>query len=530
MANVRSSWLAAVCICVSTPATAQGTAPPLVVQPNEAILPVGAAQSFQILDAQGREVRSDDWSVSDATVAALTIEDGRAVLVGKSPGPVVLTGSGARTTEVVVPGQGAVIQDAQQAWILRPTDGRFTHLVWSTSAWGASSEAENFTETAPWYYYQDDGPRSAHVRAIRHDGLQVWQWPNPPSPEVPHLICGDFFGGVLLYVGDNFWNRVLVSVDASGRERWRVSLPGMRTTGVNITPEGVVFVVQNNRGVSRIVGVDGRTGAQVFSHALDTGEEVRRNVELRAADKVVCVPGKETSLPSSLFPTDIITVDATNFAYSYLSLVIDGGDCTAGAVLAPSDLRIHVVQRLVMVDIGYRMKTSETTIEESTRDGDAATTPVEATYPTGNLIPGSGSDGTGNILAVRKTRRYWPSTGIAVGELLYRVDGARKVKFRMDLPLAWNGRGWSTLLGEDNVGFTSGGKTVIAFNTITGAELWRWVSKQSRADVTMAAAGNTLLVHETDDYVLLKSGREEGRREEEFMLFVQKLRPQYEGE
>jgi outer membrane protein assembly factor BamB len=496
-----------------------------LVQPSEVLLPVGASQPFQLLDSQGNEVPSEGWSVSNPEIAELTIEGGHAILLGKAPGRVVLTNdSGARSREIVVPNTDSKVPAGQQTWILRPIDGRFAHLLWSSSAWGASIEGENFTETAPSYYYQDVGPHSAHVRAIRRDGLQVWQWPPSPSREVPNLIAGDYFGGALLYVGD-VASRVLVDVNADGRERWRVAVPGFNGKGVNITSEGVMYFVQAEIGGGRILGLDARTGAPLISQRLDAGREVRRNIRMRGGTPV-CAPGVEESIPAPFMYSRVLAnvTGEANLAYANLSLVADAGHCTPGAPLALADIHVQVVQRLLMIDIDGALKSSETTIDKVERDGDASTMWIDANAPTNDLIPSP--DGTGNILAVRTLRRRWLQPNWTLrGEWLYRITDARKVHYRLPVPVAPGGRGWTTVLGEGDIGFTSGGRTVLAFDTATGRERWRWVSRQSRADVILAAADGSLLVHEGDHYLLLRSGHIEARRTEEFMLFVQKLRP-----
>src|SRR5436190_7662512 len=71
------------------------------IEPSEVLLPLGVSQRFQLLDAHGNELPSNEgWTVSDPTMAELTIEGGHAVLLAHKVGNVTLRhDSGAETKE-----------------------------------------------------------------------------------------------------------------------------------------------------------------------------------------------------------------------------------------------------------------------------------------------------------------------------------------------------------------------------------------------------------------------------------------------
>src|SRR6266436_5197092 len=61
------------------------------IEPSEVLLPLGVSQRFQLLDAGGNELPSNEgWTVSDPTMAELRVEGGHAVLLARKVGNVTL--------------------------------------------------------------------------------------------------------------------------------------------------------------------------------------------------------------------------------------------------------------------------------------------------------------------------------------------------------------------------------------------------------------------------------------------------------
>src|SRR6516162_2530268 len=207
----------------------------ILIEPSEVLLPLGVSQRFQLLDAGGNELPSNEgWTVSDPTMAELTIEDGHAILLARKVGNVTLRHeSGAETKEIRIHDRKPPMP-VESRWILQPIDGEFVNALWASGSWfgriDEGSDEEKAASAA--YFYEDRGPQSSHIRAVREDGLQAWQWP-AGSEEVPHMLCGDFYSGVLAYVGDK-QNRTLISITASGKERWSVAVPGFPGRNVNV--------------------------------------------------------------------------------------------------------------------------------------------------------------------------------------------------------------------------------------------------------------------------------------------------------
>ena len=211
--------------------------------------------------------------------------------------------------------------------------------------------------------------------------------------------------------------------------------------------------------------------------------------------------------------------------YSEAWAVADAGQCRPKAALDLKSVRIESTQRLVAVDIHPDGTITTQNVEQNSAAGPATTASLVATMPTGDIIPGDGDTGQGNFLAVRRVTSNWGDKIPAqVDELEYRISADREVLYRFQVPLDPDGAHSVTLLGEDRIGFTSRGKTVIAFDQDTGQEKWRWEGKNPWVVPDAALKGGEVLDRVGEHYVIVKNGKQEDQRDEGFMLFVMKFR------
>jgi outer membrane protein assembly factor BamB len=524
-ALVGHAW---VLLCAAI-AAAQSGPPVIFIQPSQVLLPIGQSQPFQLLQLDGNERPSSEWTVSDPKIAELTIESGRATVTGMAAGHVtLLNGSAREAAEIDIrDAQPPMPQDSR--WILRPIDGQFVHVLWASGTWGGSIAGADTSEDAdiPAYFYEDRGPNGSHVRAIRKDGLQTWQWPDSFSSESPRMICGDVLGGALVQIGDQ-QSRTLVDLDAAGHERWRAAAPGFNGKDFTYTMAGMFYFLEEHPNMTgaRIVGLDAHDGRQTFAFDLPATRESLRGLALRNGE-LICSPGAENSVPLPSRHSRILSnaERVANLAYSEFELVADGGNCAADSVVTPMQVHVEVTQRLVMVDIHEDQTASTRTVEENTAKGAADSTWIRATVPTGDIIPGE--QGTGNFLAVRRTLQLWRGTGPGtIEEFQYRITEDRNVKYRVPVPLSPLGVSSGMLLGED-LGYTTRGNVVIAFDVETGREIWRWASSKSNVQACAALQGDKVLVHEGNEYTIVKDGKPEEHLPEDYMLFVFKFRPDW---
>jgi hypothetical protein len=106
------------------------------IEPSEVLLPLGVAQRFQLLDASGNELPSNEgWTVSDPTMAELSVEDGHAILLARKVGNVTLRHeSGAETKEIRIHDRKPPLP-VESRWILQPIDGEFVGALWASGTW-----------------------------------------------------------------------------------------------------------------------------------------------------------------------------------------------------------------------------------------------------------------------------------------------------------------------------------------------------------------------------------------------------------
>jgi outer membrane protein assembly factor BamB len=502
------------------------------IEPSEVLLPLGVSQRFQLLDAGGNELPSNEgWTVSDPTMAELSVEGGHAILLALTVGNVTLRHeSGAETKEIRIHDREPPMP-AESRWILQPMDGEFVRAIWASGSWFGRIDdgSDEKKEESAAYFYEDRGRQSSHIRAIREDGLQAWQWP-VGTEEVPHILCGDFYSGVLAYVGDK-QNRVLISITASGKERWRAAVPGFPGRNVNVALTGDVLLVEENpdSAGARVVVLNGRDGAEKVNFALPPSREIVRNMELRNGN-AVCSPETESSrnLPayySDVMTNAIVSPNVTTMAYSELSLIADGGKCEPGAIIPPERIHLSAVQRLMIWDLTDEQGTKFYTVEEHGTEGDASSLIFEVAEPTGDLIVGE--TGTGNFLAVRHARMHWPTLAYEdVGYFQYRVTEDRTVKYRFPVKVSGTKLTSTMLLGDNNaIGYVTRGNDLVAFDTDTAKELWRWKSDNSDISACAALKGDAVIVREGKTFAVIRSGKLEDHRDPDFMLFVMKFLP-----
>ncbi len=498
------AWLTA----AGTTGAAQLGRPVLVVQPIAAEIPIGLTQPFQLLDMNGRAVPSDEWSLSDPTVADLTVEDGRARLTGRRDGVVTLVnGRGARSDAIRVRPRAPEFTTAR--WLLRPVDGRFTKVL------GAAAT----------YFYEDRGRASAHIRAIRKDGLQAWQWPPPLAGGQPTLLATDAAGGVLLRVATRE-HRELVSLDDEGRERWRMSAPGVPPAGIAHTSRGAALYVSDAGPPQRLIALDGPAGRQTAALLLDGGQTVHRGFRVHAGG-FVCDPSyvKRDALPLHATPVVANARGGANVAYAEWSIVADAGACAAGARVAPSDIRVHTQQQLVLLDVDPGFAVTRHILDASTNDANGGERSVVMQAPMPALLAGS----AGHLLAVRRLSRDWVSgEARPLGEFVLRLSGdARHIVYRVPLPAAREAAPVSLLSSDGHRAvYAARGQTVLSFDADSGRERWRWMSPRGPVDAVLALEDDALIVRNGAVYTTLDGGQVRSDVDEAHMLFVLRHLPE----
>lgn len=486
------------------------------VQPLAAEIPIGRSQTFQLLDMNGRLVPSDEWTVSDQSVAELSKADGRATLIGRRDGLVTLTARGGRSDVIRVRARDAELTDVR--WTLRPVDGRFTKVLPAASS----------------YYYEDRGRASTHIRAIGKDGLQRWQWPPPLSGGIPVLLATDNTGGALLLVKTRD-QRELVNLDSDGQERWRVPAPGLQESGIGVTGSGGVLFVSDTGTARRLVGVNGETGKQEMAVLLDAGKSTQRNFTVQAGG-FVCTPGVTRSDTPVLRVTPVVTNarGVASVAYAEWTMSADAGACGAGTRLALTDIRVQAQQRLVLLDIDARFSVTRQILDDSSRDTHGNERGVPMMAPMADLL--MAADGS-VFLPVRRVSRDWLTGDEGpLGEFVMRLaPETRKPLYRTALPTAAvalantpaavataSAAAVNIRLLLDEGGrtvYVSRGQAVLALDTTNGQERWRWTATRGLVEVLMPMKGEAALVRNDGRYIRVMRDQSTVDVDESVLLF-----------
>jgi len=310
-----------------------------------------------------------------------------------------------------------------------------------------------------------------------------------------------------------------------------VAVPGFPGRNVNVALTGDVLLVEENSDSAgaRVVVLNGRTGVEKVNFALPPSHEIVRNMELRNGGAVGS-PEAESSrnLPayySNIMTNAIVSPNVTSLVYSELSVVADGGKCDPGAIIRLDRIHLTAVQRLMIWDLTDEAGAKFYTVEEHAAEGDAASLVFEVAEPTGDLIVGE--TGTGNFLAVRQARMHWPTLALEnVGYFQYRVTEDRTVKYRFPVRVSSSNLSSTMLLGDNNaIGYVTRGNDLVAFDTDTAKELWRWKSDNTDIYACAALKGDAVIVREGKTFTIIRSGKLDDHRDVDFMLFVMKFLP-----
>ena len=122
---------------------------------------------------------------------------------------------------------------------------------------------------------------------------------------------------------------------------------------------------------------------------------------------------------------------------------------------------------------------------------------------------------------------HWPTLAYDnVGYFQYRVTEDRTVKYRFPVKVSSSKLASTMLLGDDNaIGYVTRGSDLVAFDTDSAKELWRWKSDNSDIYACAALKGDAVLVGEGKAFAVIRSGKLEDHRTADFMLFVMKFLP-----
>ncbi len=467
-----------------------------LISPTNLSIAQGDDRILQLLDDSAQELQGAQWSINDPNLADVREENGRLILHSKNSGTVIVTAvlrGERRTRDVVIWPADKTPPPGTVNWSGHPIGRQLDDIPAVPTADGPNMLT---LEQTPW--------GETYLRGVAEDRIQIWSWHLPEKANDVELVCGDWLGGGLISVNHSA-SYTLYSVGNDGKLRWQYTLPGSRK-GHTIDTEHVVSVVsQSEDGMAtELTALDGQGGSLKYNLTIP-GSYYRTNV-VQAGKAYRCLPDYSVRPVRTIASRPFVSEAGFEYlAFSQNEWTMEAAGCAAGSVVPAANVTFSRHDQVVLWQIhsggGYR-----STIVEESKASNPVSNPVSVPSPTGALI----TDGMGGaLLSIRMPLNY-PNEKIpqAASEFVYRVDPEGKVLYRTRLPSYQGALHDGMVLGENNVGFTTRGTKLIAFDVNNGGELWRWDGGVSGIEVFAALADGGCLVQSPQALINVHSANE----------------------
>jgi hypothetical protein len=453
--------------------TTEPPPPSLRITPAVSNIPVGGTQQFTAIDNNGIPRQDVTWSISDTTLAGITVNgDDVAILSGLTPGQVTLTASDGTVTA------------QEQVTILSQASFTSGTTIWSAAPPAAGFSVQQLVQAVPsangpnLYAISTsaDGTQSM-IQALRFDGEQLWQAQMPP---ITGTTVPDSFGGLILTTCASGNPMTVMDLDATGQPLWQTQSLAVTGYGYICYPpqtavrgDGVAFIAeQTNAGLPSLTEAypSGYINAVEFPPSTVTNN------------------GRQTQVNCCVGPP-LVNTDST----AYVEYEVR---TTNNNVITSDSLYL------------YNATTGSSIVLSST-------TQNEALLP-GPIVP----DGQGGLLAT------WTVSSPVVQQFPYQAADVTNgiVGTPYNLPFSPQSvtpfQSPTIVLGENGTAFASGSTTITingaqvsvdqiaSFNLNSGAPNWTYQGAQgTHLSIIEATLGNGLTAKSTDqngiDTVLL---------------------------
>jgi outer membrane protein assembly factor BamB len=178
-------------------------------------------------------------------------------------------------------------------------------------------------------------------------------------------------------------------------------------------------------------------------------------------------------------------------AFTHNEWTLTTEKCTLGETIDPKDVTLTRDDKLVLWKIdpngSYRA-----IVVEATKTKQALSAPTSKVSPTNAIVT---DNRNGTLIPVRVSHNV--ASGNAnepAAEFIYRVNQDGELLYKFPLPQYSGSLKDDMVIGEDNVAFATRGSFLIAFNLVSGKELWRWESNEPEISVFAALANGACLV------------------------------------
>jgi len=294
----------------------------LQVTPASATMVVGETQQFAAVDEQGRTRTDATWTVSDATLAAISTNSPLA-LSAVAPGRVTLTATvQGITAQVQVNLMASALNPGTSRWNNPPLPGLRTQDAFAAVPFGGSVpdiysyESGNASLTQPF-------TQPTALRAFTTDGRLLWQVQGSDIPFQGYVP--DAFGG-LAYNSD----QGLIDLDAqTGQPVWKFNKElGQMAVRPNGDIVGINCETNNSNECARkfINVIDGNTGQQILRMPLRQNSFTLNNASMLLIqfnlNLATDCPGDPNATVTTYQPPDTqqITIDESGNIYLIYSI------------------------------------------------------------------------------------------------------------------------------------------------------------------------------------------------------------------
>lgn len=457
---------------------------------------------LQILDSEWHELGGATWSVNNENLASIFPDERSkniAVLQALAPGKVIVTAKLNGVTHSIT------INIWSEHY---PPDHRGR---WNSIAFGKRiNELKAFRTDAsqPSSYMAAQASRVAVVHAVDDDGLQLWRWIVPESDgNAAELLCGDNDGGVLVRL-QRVHDYVIYHLSAKGELQWTYfGRDKLQSHAFGADDTLYLAEATPDRLQVRLVAVEGTRGKEKFSYSVPQSTFDRMNISIQKLS-FFCSPGLRARSPATVkFSRLLVNTDGrAYFAFVVLRGELEALNCSPETMSQAAQVRRGYDSNLFLLQISSRGAVIATLVQHDQGEIALSNDWPPSLEPTGDLIP----DGNGGVLlAVRQYLRTPFPSPPRPHDYIYRITSEGKLAYKVALPGEIRMED-GMALNNENRAFITVGSLVICFDSLSGAEVWRYDAQTLNVNIVFAAEDGSVVVEDGNHHVL--SLNKEGKK------------------
>jgi len=463
------------------------------ISPEKINISLDSARPLQLLDDEAQELHGAAWSVDDPEIAEIQEHDGIVVIHPKTSGRVHVTaalGGELRSREIVI-------------WPSLPQGT----TNWATHAIGrdlGDIPAVPTPDGPHMFSLEQTKSGKTILRASSDEGMQLWRWVLPETNLNVELVCGDWLGGAVISSNrpDSY---TMYVVGKDGKLRWKHGASGHRKAlAINVDHTSYLLTQSVDGTAADLAALD-ESGKQKFDLHIPSSQETWTGVK-KQGTTFECTEASASLLVPMTVSRVMVNMDGLPYvAFSQSERRFRTEKCTPGSAVPAKAIYLDRDEKLVLWQV-HPDGTHRTTTEQAAKGRQPISAPLETLVPTESIVT---DNMNGMLVPVRVTHQSGKDKENEVAdELVYRFDPDGEVVYKMLLPRYSGRRHDETVIGENDVAFTTRGTLLIAFNVRTGEDLWHWESNTPDIEVYAALANGHVLVQTPTALIEVESATE----------------------